>query len=424
MTGLTTAYHLRQHGYQVTVLDHPHWQDGFQSNASDAAPVLFGCHHETWGLLRFLNNGANPAPDTTLPLEFRLPDGRVVAYQSTHLPGALQWMMSLFSFRGLSWKDRWKLFSHLEQIWEQAQALPSDLESRIADEWLATVGQSAEARACIWDPLSQWLTGNALTRLSAATFVRLVSTLFLGHATDARLTYLDGTVGDRFLVPLRNTLGRLHTTLHSLTELPRVRFAPDRVAGVHLADGTVLQAEKYVAAVSHQKLLALLPERLLTRYAYFAQLEDLSGLSEHIVRLTYRSTVRTPRVMLLADRSFQQLTITPLGPQEVGCRLTAIGNDALAHLSDDRLAALGRTELHALIQAIRPDDIRTVQVSRRDNAALLLQPGVALLRPLQQSPIPNLLVSGSWTDTGWPANVESALISARRCAEAITTSPA
>jgi uncharacterized protein with NAD-binding domain and iron-sulfur cluster len=53
------------------------------------------------------------------------------------------------------------------------------------------------------------------------------------------------------------------------------------------------------------------------------------------------------------------------------------------------------------------------------HAALLLAPGAARLRPLQQSPIQNLLVTGAWTDTGWPADLESTVVSARRCAEII-----
>jgi hypothetical protein len=55
--------------------------------------------------------------------------------------------------------------------------------------------------------------------------------------------------------------------------------------------------------------------------------------------------------------------------------------------------------------------------------ALSLAPGTARLRPLQQSPIHNMLVAGAWTDTGWPANLESALVSARRCAEIVTGRP-
>jgi uncharacterized protein with NAD-binding domain and iron-sulfur cluster len=41
-------------------------------------------------------------------------------------------------------------------------------------------------------------------------------------------------------------------------------------------------------------------------------------------------------------------------------------------------------------------------------------------RPIQRSPIANLLLAGSWTDTGWPPNLESAIVSGNRCADAIT----
>jgi len=51
---------------------------------------------------------------------------------------------------------------------------------------------------------------------------------------------------------------------------------------------------------------------------------------------------------------------------------------------------------------------------------LSLKPGTALRRPIQQSPVPNLFIAGAWTDTGWPPNIESAIVSARRCAEIIS----
>jgi hypothetical protein len=54
------------------------------------------------------------------------------------------------------------------------------------------------------------------------------------------------------------------------------------------------------------------------------------------------------------------------------------------------------------------------------HAVLPLGPGTKLLRPIPRSPIPNLLVAGAWTDTGWPANLESAVVSGERCADIIT----
>lgn len=418
LTGLTTAHHLSRRGCRVTVLDHPDWQEGYHANASDPAPILFGCHHETWHLLRTLYASIPSRTATILPLEFRLPDGRIVPYRSSQLPTALQWITSLFSFRGLPWQDRWGLFSHLEQIWEQAQSLPADLESRIADEWLATIGQSEEARRHVWHPLAQWLTGNALTRLSAATFVQQLSTVFLAQALDARLSYLDGSVGDQLLAPLRTALEQLGVVIQPRKERPALRFDHQQLHGVLLRDRGLIQADWYVAALPHRQVLALLPERLLTRYAYFAHIEELPLVSEMTVQLVVRSAAQAPRLILLAGRPFDRLIMSGLGHHKIRLRFSTSNSARWAATEESEFIELARAELRMLHPAIT-GDVESVEVYREEQAGLSLQPGTARLRPIQRSPIENLLVAGAWTDTGWPANIESALVSARRCAEVI-----
>jgi hypothetical protein len=420
LTGLVTAYHLSRQGHRVTILDHPGWREGFHANSSDAAPIALGCHHETHNLLRVLETGIPGQIDTALPLEFWLPDGRIVPYRSARLPGALQWMTSLFSFDGLAWPDRWKLFSHLEQIWEDAQALPADLASRVADEWLAAIGQSEAARQQVWHPLAQWLTGNALTHLSAAVFVRLLSTVFLGHAGDARLTHLDGSVGDRFLLRLRASLIPLGTVIQPCADPPALRFEQNRLIGVTHGNHTLHTADWYVAALSPPHLLPLLPERLLTRYAYFAHMADLALVPQLTIQFTARPTTRTPRFILLAGRPFDQVLITASGSQTIRLRFST--GSLCANTGDGELIDLGKRELHRFHSLIETGT-ELPEIHREDQAALSLKPGTALLRPIQQSPIANFLVAGAWTDTGWPANVESALVSARRCTDAITRAP-
>jgi len=421
LTGLASAYVLSRQGHRVTLLDHPSWQDGYGMDTADAAPMLFGCHRETRQLLHAIEQGAPAQSDRTIPFEFLLPDGRAVAYQSTHLPGALQWMTSLFGFHGLTWHDRWNLFSHLEQIWEQAASLPSDLDNRIADEWLTSIGQSQEARERIWGPLIQWLTGNALERLSAAVFVQQLSTVFLGQTRDATLTCLHGSVGERFIAPMTRALEQHNAQILPQTHIPDLQFGQDGISSVRISDGSLLRAQWYVAALSHRKLSALLPERLLTRYAYFAQLGELETLPEVSIRFSGRSTMLHPRLLLLAGRPFHHLTIAVQGPQDVRCRLSAIGNPSLMELGDAQLIDLGRTELRMLIPDIECDDKVIGEIFRNDQAALSLKPGAALLRPIQRSPVPNLVIAGAWTDTEWPANIESAIVSATRCAEVISS---
>lgn len=419
LAGLATAYRLQQQGYQVTLLEYADWPDGFRTNASDPIGITLGCHHETKRVLQELSQARYPGPDQTIPLEFRLPTGQTVPYQSARLPGALQWMMSFFNFQGLSWQDRWRLFSHVEQIWEQAETLPADLENRTADEWLTTTGQSAEARDRIWAPLAQWLTDNVLTRLSAATFVHVLSTVFLSDASDARLTYRYGTIDQRFLTPLKETLYRNNIRFLSLTRPPQIRFGQDGVQDIRLHDGTIVQASWYISALSYQYLLRLLPERFLTRYAYFAHLTELQSLREIVVQLTVHTTNQLPQLLLLAGKPFHCLTSSPIGSHEVVFRLSGTENP-LMELGEDQVIEAAHTEMGTVFPHLPMADITSRQVSRENHAALLLAPGAARLRPLQQSPVQNLLVAGAWTDTGWPVNVESALVSARRCTDIVT----
>lgn len=418
LAGLTTAYHLHQQGCHITLLDHPDWFDGFRTDASQPSPIVLGCHHETQRVLRLLNPGWPLEADRTIPLEFRLPDGRIAPYQSARLPGAFQWMMSLFSFHGLSWQDRWRLFSHVEQIWEQAQTLPADLENRTAEEWLTAVGQSPQARERIWGPLAQWLAGNALTCLSSAIFVHLLTIMFLRDASDARLVHLVGSIDRRFMVPMKQTLHQGNVRIVSLTHRPTLRFGQNAVSEIRLHDDTRLRADRYIIALPYQNLLQLLPERLLTRYAYFAQLTELKSLNEVVVHLIGPSTNQSPRLLLLSGRPFHQLTSASLEPDEIAYRLSAIGN-TLTELNDDQLIDAAQTEMRELFPGTAREDVVARSIVRQSHAALLLAPGAARLRPLQQSPIQNLLVVGAWTDTGWPANLESALVSAHRCAELI-----
>ncbi len=423
LAGLTVAYHLRRENYHVTLLDHPEWRDGFWLNPSDPVPVLLGCYRESHRLLHALDRQEPPQSDRPIPLEFRLPDGRYVSYQSARLPGAFQWMMSLFSFQGLAWQDRWRLFSHVEQIWEQAQSLPADLENRTADEWLSATGQSSEARERIWRRLAHWLTGNDLSRLSAATFVQMLSTVFLSEASDARLTSVSGSIEESFLTPMKQSLPHNRMEFHTLTNPPLLRFDEDKMQNVWIHDGTALHAQWYVVALPHQQLRALLPERLLTRLAYFAHMTDLIDLGEIVVRLTCRSSTQTPRLVLLTGHPFYQLTVTPAGPGEIVCRLSATAT-SLENVNEDQVRDTAMAELIRVFPNIAPEDISSHEIIHEPHATLSLIPGTARLRPLQQSPIKNMLIAGAWTDTGWPSNLESTLLSADRCSRIITDKPA
>ncbi|HSP55519.1 MAG TPA: FAD-dependent oxidoreductase, partial [Dehalococcoidia bacterium] len=93
-----------------------------------------------------------------------------------------------------------------------------------------------------------------------------------------------------------------------------------------------------------------------------------------------------------------------------------------AHDFVDRPAAeiveLFRKEMDALFPAARGAELSRALVVKQRDATFAAVPGTRALRPSQRTPIPNLFLAGDWTDTGWPATMESGVRSGRSAARA------
>jgi hydroxysqualene dehydroxylase len=67
--------------------------------------------------------------------------------------------------------------------------------------------------------------------------------------------------------------------------------------------------------------------------------------------------------------------------------------------------------------------VETFFVTREHSATFRAAPGARALRPPAQTPLPRLVLAGSWTDTGWPATMEGAVRSGRTAAQAALAAP-
>ena len=91
---------------------------------------------------------------------------------------------------------------------------------------------------------------------------------------------------------------------------------------------------------------------------------------------------------------------------------------------DQELLDIALSEVAYAFPGLTTAKVLGSRIIRQPHAYLSMRPGTSLLRPLQQSPYPNLLLAGDWTDTGLPASLEGAVLSGIRCAEAIITTGA
>jgi hypothetical protein len=356
----------------------------------------------------------------TIPLEFRLPDGSLVHYPRTAFPSPLHTWVNLLRFTGIPWKERWRLASWVEQLWEGETELPADLEHRTADDWLTSIGQSRQTCRVVWNPLAQWLTGNDLVTMSADALIRSMKPVFLSTHPDNRVSVLQDSLLTRFIQPITQVLRQRNSTILHHTGAMQLRHERDRISGILLRDGSLLQADWYVSALPPQELTPLLSERWLTRYAYFQQLTELQSIDRTILHVHVEQPCTTPRLVLLSDTSFHSVLATSLTPDRTDFSLITTDSRYAQAQPDSHLDRAISELLRSCGLLMAESRIVSTQHRTAPNAILSLKPGTKLHRPIQRSPIANLLLAGSWTDTGWPPNLESAIVSGNRCADAIT----
>jgi uncharacterized protein with NAD-binding domain and iron-sulfur cluster len=423
--GLTIAYRLIRLGYRVTIIDRrPSFGYTLIGEGPHNSPEPFtvlGCHHATQTLLHSLHSNSRQPEEIAIPLEFRLPDGSFVHYPRSSFPAPLHTWVNLLRFAGIPWKERWQLASWVEQLWEGDTELPADLEQRTADEWLTSIGQSSQTRDLVWNPLARWLTGNTLAMMSADAFVRSMKPLFLSTRPDSRVSVVQDSLQACFIHPITETLTQAGATILCNTEVTQLRYERGRISGVLLRDGHLLQADWYVAALPPQQLTALLPEQWLTRYAYFQQLTELRSVKSTSLHVQAEQPCATPRLILLSDTSFHWVLATAATTDRTSFSLVTTDNQIAQARLDSNLHVLIQDLLRSLGLLMPESRIASTHPRKVPTAILSLKPGTKLHRPIQRSPIANLLLAGSWTDTGWPPNLESAIVSGNRCADAIAS---
>lgn len=418
--GLTAALRLSARGYAVTLLEQGTELGGrlIKSDTDAIPPVFIGCHLASLSLLKTLGTADQVRLSKGANWEFLLRGDRTARLHRPWAPAPFHALLGLATFRGLSFQDRWRALMLLERTWERDPALPPDLESRTAEEWLTERGQSEAARAWVWSPLSRFLLGDDLTVVSAAMLITMLARCFLSARRNSGIGISTHGMRHLLLDPARAQLLRSGATIRLGTPVNQIRFDAQRVSGVQLKTGDTLEAEWYVAALPHPNLNRLLPEGALARYSYFQQLTGLTDSPALTVHLWLDRPLPAPRLLLQSGKTYHWM-VSRAEDGRTLVSLVATGKADVWDRPDRELREAALHEVRAAFPTLSTAGTQDYRIVRELHAFLSMKPGTAALRPLHRSPFPNLFLAGDWTDTGLPATLESAILSGDLCADAI-----
>lgn len=280
-------------------------------------------------------------------------------------------------------------------------------------EWLATHGQDAASVAALWDLIALPTLNLPAAEGSLALGAFVLQTGMLRH-NDA------GDIGFH-MRPLSETLGD-----------PAARVLADAGVDVRLgvrveaaeclrvrAGGEHLEADVVVCALPHERASALLEPLLGQEASRWNGLGASPIINVHIVYdrrvcdLQFAAGVGTP-VQYVFDRS-EAAGLTD--GQYLAVSLSGAAGEM--EISSEQLRERYVEAMGELFPRARGAVVRSVHVSREHAATFAARPGTESLRPGPRTSVAGLVMAGAWTDTGWPATLEGAVLSGHAAAREV-----
>ena len=394
LAGLAAALDLVDAGQEVTVLEaRPTLGGAVQTlperdGDPDPPPdngqhIALGCFSEYLSFLERIGEGGSYLR-TRLGLPVIDEDGAGATIEPS-LPALLR-------YSHLSLRDRLRLPLTTLRL-RSAQSQPNETFGQL----LRRLGETDESIDCFWDVFVRPALNLRCDEVDADAGLFTVRTALLGPRTNSDL-----------ILPIR-PLGQMHG---------------DAAGAALETAGATVQTEARVAAldeVDADAIVVAVPPRESARLLGEAEsvLEDSPIVSVHL--WFDRPLLEQPLAALLhsdAHWVFDRGALTGSRPDR-GQYLTVVSS-GVPELLEIRGRELVEQIAGQLTDRLGSAQLLWSRVSREPYATIALRPGAR--RPGVETSRPHVARAGTWTDTGWPATMESAVRSGRRAAQHILSS--
>lgn len=285
-------------------------------------------------------------------------------------------------------------------------------------DWLARHGQSRRAIAALWDLIALPTLNVPAAQASLGLAAFVFRTGLLAGADAGDIGFHESTLGETIGVPAERALAGAGVETRLGWRAERVQRTGDGLEVHGGADG--LSAQAVVIALPHTRSATLLEPLLGERAAALRGLGRSPIVNLHVVydrpvcEEPFAAGVGTP-VQYLFDRT--RAAGAPAGCQYLAVSLS--GAEREMGMSVDALRERYLPALRELLPRARSAKLELFLATREHAATFRGVPGTAALRPRPRTGVPGLVLAGAWTATGWPATLESAVLSGHAAAGAV-----
>lgn len=435
LAGLAAAIQLDELGYHVTLSEKKTILGGRAYSFTDRITgltvdngqhLMVGAYHET---LRFLEKiGAKHKiafeSPTTVPLLDENHQKTYFTIKQKKPPWQL--LQAVMGFKGFSIADKigfYPVARELFRIKKGRQKLPTDLT---VEEWLKRLQQSPKSRKNFWDILTLATLNDEPAITSADGLATVLLKSYWGSAQDGLAVFPKVGLSELFAQPAENYLKCRGHDIKKNVGLKQIKVMDGKVRSFEFSDGAEITADIYISALPFQALLKTLPPSLLETQAHLQPIKNFTTSPILSINLFFEKKFMAEKLVGSAQTKTHWFfckdhivkTKNPLS-HIVG---VISGAYDFHDQNKEEIVAMAKTDLAQIYPQSRQIKLVHALVSKEYDATLSSRVGVNSKRPPQKI-LDNFYIVGDWTQTGLPATIESAVVSAKLMAEHLAPHP-
>ncbi|MBI3111680.1 MAG: FAD-dependent oxidoreductase [Ignavibacteriales bacterium] len=448
LSGLSAAVELAGRGYPVTLLEQRQHLGGRTYSFVDEVTgdvvdngqhLLMGCYHQTRRYLKTIGSESRAFLQPNLRIEFLHPRRGPATLSCPASPAPLHLLGGLLGLNSLSWNDRLRLLRVGLELQKDPMRVEPQLSPLTVDEWLTSLGQSPDNKKYLWDVIAIGSLNDDPRTVSALLFYRVLRSAFLGARENSSLLIPRVGLSELLVDPALKFLESRGSSIRMGVGVDGMEVREGRVRSVRSGSET-FEVDAVIAAVPYYALDVIAPglstpgekqspgeetafesSPIITINLWFdkpvMEQEFVALLDSRVHWVFNKSRILASRKeegrLQMAEGRLQKTD----GRQYVS--LVISGASGYVEMEKEEIVRIALEDLRYVFPEVGHAKLVHSLVVKEKRATFSPTPWVESLRPSSQTRLQNLFLAGDWTNTGYPATIEGAVMSGRKAAELI-----
>jgi zeta-carotene desaturase len=424
VSGLTAAVDLSSHGFSVLLVERKqhcggrtysfvHKETG--DEVDNGQHLMMGCYRSTLKFLTTIGALSTVTVQKNLSVAFQHSERGLFRLEAVSLPAPLNILVGLLRLKSLTFSQRLSLLRVGGALFF---ARPS--------EWLAQLHQPEENKKYLWDILAIGTLNDSPSVVSAALFVKVLQSAFLGRRVNSSMIILKKGLSAVLIDPAISFLTQNRSAVLTNTSVNHVVIKEGSVVGVVLSSGKTVSTRAVISAVPYFDAPGIFREGTNGQLSGLQTPETFVSSAIVTVHLWFdRNFVEEEFVALLDSPIHWVFNKSKMYGKREGeisyLSLMISGAATFVEKEKEKIVALAVSELSRFYPRCAEAMLIHSLVIKEKRATFSPRVGVERFRPSHTTSVKNLFLAGDWTDTKLPATIEGAAQSGYACSALVRT---